>query len=142
MKTLDGVITRLNAAGEKQSINSKCADLDREVIITLYLFMSCLHVFVFMFYLYNFKFNQLKRIKEIWDSCDALYKVISKYKVIFCHLPIRLSQNLSRLHLKNYWCDFAQTLQEWSVPSLVVQNWHFAVQWFLSELQPFNEFYF
>ena len=31
MKTLDGVITRMNAAGEKQSISSKCMDLDREV---------------------------------------------------------------------------------------------------------------
>ena len=30
-KTLDGIITRRNAAGEKQSVTSKCADLDREV---------------------------------------------------------------------------------------------------------------
>jgi len=30
-KTLDGTITRLNAEGEKVSVSSKCADLDREV---------------------------------------------------------------------------------------------------------------
>jgi hypothetical protein len=29
---------------------------------------------------------------------------------------------LSCLHISNYWWDFYQTLQEWSVPSLVVQN--------------------
>ena len=31
MKTLEGVITRFNADGEKNSINSKCADMDRMV---------------------------------------------------------------------------------------------------------------
>lgn len=35
MKTLDGTITRLNAAGEKTSISSKCADLDREVCMRI-----------------------------------------------------------------------------------------------------------
>ena len=28
-------------------------------------------------------------------------------------LSVLLSQHLSRLLLKNYWCDFVQTLQEW-----------------------------
>jgi hypothetical protein len=49
MKTLDGVITRLNAAGEKQSINSKCADLDREVILSICLFISVCDCFYFVF---------------------------------------------------------------------------------------------
>jgi len=31
MKTLEGIVTRINAAGEKQTISSKCMDLDREV---------------------------------------------------------------------------------------------------------------
>uniref|UniRef100_A0A0B7AG76 Zinc-hook domain-containing protein n=1 Tax=Arion vulgaris TaxID=1028688 RepID=A0A0B7AG76_9EUPU len=32
MKTLDGVLTRVNAEGEKHSITSRCADLNREMI--------------------------------------------------------------------------------------------------------------
>ena len=35
MSTLDGVLTRRNAEGEKQSITSRCADLNREVNIQL-----------------------------------------------------------------------------------------------------------
>lgn len=31
MKTLDGVITRYDVNGEKKSISSKCAEIDREV---------------------------------------------------------------------------------------------------------------
>ena len=31
-KTLDGTITRRDAAGEKKSISSKCAEIDREVL--------------------------------------------------------------------------------------------------------------
>ena len=31
MQTLDGVLTRKNPEGEKQSITSRCADLNREV---------------------------------------------------------------------------------------------------------------
>lgn len=33
MKTLDGVITRYDVNGEKKSIGSKCAEIDREVSI-------------------------------------------------------------------------------------------------------------
>ena len=32
LKTLDGCITRRNAAGEKKSISSKCAEIDKEVM--------------------------------------------------------------------------------------------------------------
>ena len=32
VKTLDGLITRVNREGIPQSLNSRCADLNREVI--------------------------------------------------------------------------------------------------------------
>jgi hypothetical protein len=52
-----------------------------------------------------------------------LYGVVATYRDHFsvvC-LSVCLSlQNLSGLLLINYWCNFIQTLQEWSVPSLVV----------------------
>ena len=34
MKTLDSVITRVLPNGEKQSVSSKCAEMDREVMAT------------------------------------------------------------------------------------------------------------
>ena len=40
----------------------------------------------------------------------ACYKVTAAYMDHFS--AVYLSQNLSRLVLKNYWCDFIQTLQE------------------------------
>lgn len=43
MKTLDGVLTKVNAEGEKTSITSRCADLNREVSS-----ISCSH-FIFHF---------------------------------------------------------------------------------------------
>jgi len=33
MKTLDSVITRVLSNGEKHSVSSKCAEMDREVIL-------------------------------------------------------------------------------------------------------------
>jgi len=38
MKTLDSTITRILQNGEKQSVSSKCAEMDREVIIYVKLF--------------------------------------------------------------------------------------------------------
>jgi hypothetical protein len=72
-----------------------------------------------------------------------LYGVVATYRDHFSVVcpSVRPSQNLSGLLLINYWCNFIQTLQEWSVPSLVVHNCqHFPVQWFLLELWPFNNF--
>ena len=38
MKTLDSVITRVLPSGEKHSVSSKCAEMDREVILVLSFF--------------------------------------------------------------------------------------------------------
>jgi hypothetical protein len=41
-------------------------------------------------------------------------------KVLFFSVCCKIRKSLSGLLLINYWCNFIQTLQEWSVPSLVV----------------------
>jgi hypothetical protein len=41
-------------------------------------------------------------------------------KKVFFSVCCQIHKSLSRLLLKNYWCNFIQTLQKWSVPSLVV----------------------
>jgi hypothetical protein len=51
-----------------------------------------------------------------------LYGVVATYRDHFSVVcpSVRPSQNLSGLLLINYSCNFIQTLQDWSVPSLVV----------------------
>jgi hypothetical protein len=41
-------------------------------------------------------------------------------KKVFFSVCCQIHKSLSGLLLINYWCNFIQTLQEWSVPSLVV----------------------
>ena len=46
-RTLDAVITRLNAEGQKVSVTSKCADFDREVSECIFM---CVFLWVFFFF--------------------------------------------------------------------------------------------
>ncbi|XP_060561862.1 DNA repair protein RAD50-like isoform X1 [Ruditapes philippinarum] len=72
MKTLDGVITRLNAAGEKQSINSKCADLDREMITSLGVSKPVLENVIFCHQEEaNWPLSEGKQLKEKFDAIFA-----------------------------------------------------------------------
>ena len=45
MKTLDGVITRYDMHGEKKSISSKCAEIDREVSEREFLSALCMPIY-------------------------------------------------------------------------------------------------
>ncbi|KAL4230576.1 DNA repair protein rad50 [Mactra antiquata] len=72
MKTLDGVITRMNAAGEKQSINSKCADLDREMITCLGVSKPVLENVIFCHQEdANWPLSEGKQLKEKFDAIFA-----------------------------------------------------------------------
>jgi hypothetical protein len=54
-----------------------------------------------------------------------LYGVVATYRDHFSVVCLSVcpSQNLSGLLLINFWCNFIQTLQEWSVTSLVSIFW-------------------
>lgn len=72
MKTLDGVITRLNAAGEKQSLTSKCADLDREMITSLGVSKPVLENVIFCHQEdANWPLSEGKQLKEKFDAIFA-----------------------------------------------------------------------
>ena len=58
------------------------------------------------------------RVQRNKVKCLFLYCLLQST----CSLPVGLSQILSGLLLRNYWCHFIQTSQEWSEPSLVVQT--------------------
>jgi hypothetical protein len=53
-------------------------------------------------------------VEWFWPSYGPLIKRC------FFLCVARYAKSLSGLLLINYWCNFIQTLQEWSVPSLVV----------------------
>lgn len=55
-RTLDAVITRLNAEGQKVSVTSKCADFDREVSECIFM---CVFMGVFFFMITNTETGQL-----------------------------------------------------------------------------------
>ena len=67
--------------------------------------------------------NLLTHINSIWMSLlCCLLQIAALYKDHFsvvC-LSVCLSQNLSEMLIRNSWYNFIQTLQEWSVPSLVM----------------------
>ena len=71
---------------------------------------------------YHKTVSDLKHIKDIRykDICIACYKVgIIQHTGITC-LCQSVRHKTSGPLLNNYWCNFITTLQEWSVPSLVV----------------------
>ncbi|KAL3879163.1 hypothetical protein ACJMK2_031472, partial [Sinanodonta woodiana] len=71
-RTLDGVITRRNAAGEKQSINSKCADLDKEMITYLGVAKPVLENVIFCHQEdSNWPLSEGKTLKEKFDAIFA-----------------------------------------------------------------------
>ncbi|XP_053392250.1 DNA repair protein RAD50-like, partial [Mercenaria mercenaria] len=72
MKTLDGVITRLNAAGEKQGIISKSADTDREMITSLGVSKPVLENVIFCHQEdANWPLGEGKQLKEKFDALFA-----------------------------------------------------------------------
>jgi hypothetical protein len=54
------------------------------------------------------------RLNDFWPSYGPLIKRC------FLSVCCQIRKSLSGLLLINYWCNFIQTLQEWSVPSQVV----------------------
>ncbi|XP_053391568.1 DNA repair protein RAD50-like, partial [Mercenaria mercenaria] len=72
MKTLDGVITRLNAAGEKRGIISKSADIDREMITSLGVSKPVLENVIFCHQEdANWPLGEGKQLKEKFDALFA-----------------------------------------------------------------------
>ena len=61
MKTLDSVITRVLSNGEKQSVSSKCAEMDREV-------MASISVKLFMLYTFSVVNHTARSFSEFSDE--------------------------------------------------------------------------
>ena len=85
----------------------------------------------------SLKFNCIMSFLIEWFSVELwpLKKMWFWYPL---KVHVRLSQILSGLLLRNYWCDFIQT----STNCSGAYCQHYSVQWFLSELWPLNNFYF
>lgn len=82
-KTLDGVITRRNAAGEKQSVTSKCADLDREMITSLGVSRSVLENVIFCHQEdANWPLSEGKQLKEKFDAIFASTRYVKALETI------------------------------------------------------------
>jgi hypothetical protein len=79
-------------------------------------------------------------IKKNCLACEYC-KVAKTYKshfFIICLSVCPFITNLSRLLLKNYWCNLSKL--DWNDQYQVC--WHFPVLWFLPDLWPFNFFLF
>ena len=82
-KTLDGVVTRRNAAGEKQSITSKCADLDREMISSLGVSRPVLENVIFCHQEdANWPLSEGKQLKEKFDAIFASTRYVKALDTI------------------------------------------------------------
>ncbi|KAH3843771.1 hypothetical protein DPMN_117302, partial [Dreissena polymorpha] len=83
MKTLDGVITRMNAAGEKQSISSKCMDLDREMISSLGVSKPVLESVIFCHQEdANWPLGEGRAVKEKFDAIFASTRYVKALESI------------------------------------------------------------
>ncbi|XP_060561846.1 DNA repair protein RAD50-like [Ruditapes philippinarum] len=72
MRTLDNFITWLDAAGEKQSMNPKCADLDRQMITSLGVSKPVLENVIFCHQEEaNWPLSEGKQLKEKFDAIFA-----------------------------------------------------------------------
>lgn len=82
-KTLDGIITRRNAAGEKQSVTSKCADLDREMITSLGVSRPVLENVIFCHQEdANWPLSEGKQLKEKFDAIFASTRYVKALDTI------------------------------------------------------------
>ncbi|KAJ8311256.1 hypothetical protein KUTeg_011191 [Tegillarca granosa] len=83
MKTLDGVITRLDAAGEKKSISSKCAEIDREMITSLGVSKPVLENVIFCHQEdSNWPLSEGKNLKEKFDAIFASTRYVKALEAI------------------------------------------------------------
>ncbi|KAJ8311258.1 hypothetical protein KUTeg_011193 [Tegillarca granosa] len=99
MKTLDGVITRLDAAGEKKSISSKCAEIDREMITSLGVSKPVLENVIFCHQedsncISDLPLSEGKNLKEKFDAIFASTRYVKALEAIR-----KLKQTQTHYHL-------------------------------------------
>ncbi|XP_033743546.1 DNA repair protein RAD50-like [Pecten maximus] len=83
MRTLEGVITRRDAAGEKKSISSKCAEMDREMITSLGVSKPVLENVIFCHQEEaNWPLSEGKSLKEKFDAIFASTRYVKALDTI------------------------------------------------------------
>lgn len=83
LKTLDGVITRRNAAGEKKSISSKCAEIDKEMITALGVSKPVLENVIFCHQEEaNWPLSEGKQLKDKFDDIFASTRYVKALETI------------------------------------------------------------
>lgn len=83
MKTLDGVITRYDVNGEKKSIGSKCAEIDREMITSLGVSKPVLENVIFCHQEdSNWPLSEGKALKEKFDAIFASTRYVKALETI------------------------------------------------------------
>ncbi|XP_061165388.1 DNA repair protein RAD50-like [Saccostrea echinata] len=83
MKTLDGVITRYDVNGEKKSISSKCAEIDREMITSLGVSKPVLENVIFCHQEdSNWPLSEGKALKEKFDAIFASTRYVKALETI------------------------------------------------------------
>ncbi|CAG2256237.1 RAD50 [Mytilus edulis] len=83
LKTLDGCITRRNAAGEKKSISSKCAEIDKEMISALGVSKPVLENVIFCHQEEaNWPLSEGKQLKDKFDDIFASTRYVKALETI------------------------------------------------------------